>query len=111
MTTDEIVTGIDRSLSAIAAERERLLAARTQLVGPPADAPQKPSKPSRRSTRRRGDTKQRVLDALDQTEPRTAGQIEKTTGVGRTLVATTLNRLVKQGGASKAKRGYLRIAP
>jgi Fic family protein len=110
MTTDEILAGIDRSLSAIAEERERLLAARTQLAGPPAPASQQPSRPPRRSRRRAGDTKQLVLDALDQKEPRTAGEIEKTTGIGRALVATTLSRLVKQGSASKAKRGYLRKA-
>lgn len=110
MTTNEIVAGIDRSLSEIAAERERLLAARTQLAGVPAPAERQATAPSRRPRRRRSDTMTRVLDALDPAEPRTAGDVDKMTNVGRALAGATLNRLVKQGKASKAKRGYLRVA-
>jgi hypothetical protein len=114
MTTNEILAGIDQSLTAIATERERLLAARTQLAGTAAPyAPAAPASrrrtPSTRSHRRRGDTLKSVLDALDPTDPRTAGEIEKIASVPRALAGTTLSRLVKQGLASKAKRGYLRV--
>jgi hypothetical protein len=112
MTTDEILAGIDRSLAAIATERERLLAARTQLAGTPAPAaPPSPRHPTaRRARRRRGDILNSVLEALDLTEPRTAGEIEKIASVPRALAGTTLSRLVKQGKATKADRGYLRVA-
>jgi hypothetical protein len=115
MTTDEIIAGIDRSLAAIATERERLLAARTQLAGtaapaaPTASAPRQ-RRPSRRSKRRRGDTLNSVLAALDATEARTAGEIEKIASVPRALAGTALSRLVKQGLVSKAERGYLLVA-
>lgn len=109
MTTDEIVAGIDRSLAEINAERERLLAARTQLAGEPARAQTQTRVTPHRTRRGRGDTMTRVLNALDPAEPRTASDIEKKTKVGRTLAGTTLSRLVKQGKASKAKRGYLRV--
>jgi predicted HTH transcriptional regulator len=115
MTTDEILAGIDRSLAAIAAERERLLAARAQLGGTAAHTAPTASVPpqrrtSRRTKQRRGDTLKSVLEALDATEPRTAGEIEKISSVPRALAGTTLSRLVKQGLASKAVRGYRRVA-
>jgi hypothetical protein len=50
-----------------------------------------------------------VLEALDRNEPRTAGDIAKITKVGRAVVGSTLTRLVKQGKASKADRGYLLV--
>ena len=52
----------------------------------------------------------RVLESLDLTEPHTAGGVAKTTRLGRPLVGSTLSRLVKQGLATKAERGYLRAA-
>jgi hypothetical protein len=39
----------------------------------------------------------RVLRALDPPEPRTAGDVHKTTNLDRRLAASTLTRLVKQG--------------
>jgi DNA-binding transcriptional ArsR family regulator len=112
MTTDEILAGFDRSLAAIATERERLIEARAQLTGPtPAPARERPQPTPRRSSRRKpGDTLKRVLEALDPTESRTAGDVDKIVGVGRPLVGSTLTRLVKQGLVTKAKRGYLRAA-
>ena len=114
MTTDEILARIDQSLVAIAVECERLLAARAQLTGMPQPAPAPKAStgakrtPSRRSRRARGGTQNAVLEGLDPTEPRTAGDIEKFTGVPRALAGTTLSRLAKLGQATKAERGYLR---
>jgi hypothetical protein len=110
MTTVEIVAGIDRSLAEIAAERERLLGARAQLVGSPARAEGRASKRSRGSKRRRVDTMTRVLEALDPSEPRTAGEVENLSGVGRAVAGTTLSRLEKEGKTSKAKRRNLRVS-
>lgn len=109
MTTDEILTGIDRSLAAIATERQRLLEARAQLADA-APAPTRPSAPRRRTGRRQGGTLQRVLEALDPAQPRTAGDVHKLTGVGRAVAGSTLSRLTKQGKATKAARGYLLAA-
>lgn len=111
MTTDQIVDGIDRSLAAIATERDRLLQARAELADGNATAVQAAPQPRRRRSRRRrqGGTLTIVLEALDPTEPRTAGDVEKITKVGRAVAGSTLSRLVKQGMASKAERGYLRM--
>lgn len=114
MTTDDIVAGIDRSLELVAAERERLLAARAHLLGstlPTAPARPTPSTRRRRSVAPRGQTIEQVFQALDPVEPRTAGVIERTTGIRRLVVSSTLTRLAKQGRAAKAERGYLRIDP
>lgn len=109
MTIDDIIAGIDRNLHAITAERERLLLARTQLQGGSAPVAatesRKESSSSPRSTRTVG----RVLEALHVTEARTAGDIATLTKVGRANVGSTLTRLVKQGKATKAERGYLRV--
>jgi hypothetical protein len=109
MTTDEILAGIDSSLAAIATERERLLEARAQLAGG-SEAPARPTAPRRRGRRRRGRKLQTVLESLDPTVPRTAGEVEKLTGVGRAVAGSTLSRLAKQGLATKAARGYLLAA-
>lgn len=112
MTTDEIVAGIDRSLDAIAVERERLMTARERLVGSP--TPPAQGGPTRRRrarpTARRGGTLELVLNALDPTEARTAGDVEKLTGVERKLAGATLTRLLRQALITKAERGYLRAA-
>jgi hypothetical protein len=110
MTTDEILAGIDTSLAAIAAERERLSAARAELAGPPPapTATATPRATRRRASRRQGHTFDNVLEALSTTEPRTAGDVAKLTSVTRAVAGSTLTRLVKQGKATKAERGYLR---
>ena len=112
MTTDEIVAGIDRSLTAIAAERDQILAARAALTKankrPAPDAAPRAARPRKRPAVRRGKTGDLVLGALDVAEPRTAGDINKITSVGRAVAGATLTRLAKQGKATKADRGYLR---
>ena len=112
MTVDDILIGIDESLAAIAAETERLLVARVQLTGTAAPAVATPRRrtPSRSSRRPRGGARTTVLEALDVDTPRTAGDIAKLTNVPRARAGTTLSRLVKQGKATKADRGYIRVA-
>jgi hypothetical protein len=117
MTEQEIVSGIDRSLAAIAAEREQLLAARAQLAGTspaPVPSPARPrraaARPGRRRRTSRGATTSVVLEALDSKQGRTATDVDKLTNVGRTVAGQTLVRLVKQGAAKKANRGYVKVA-
>ena len=43
-------------------------------------------------------------------EPRTAGDVAKITGIDTKVAGATLIRLVKRGAASNAQRGYLRAA-
>ena len=66
--------------------------------------------PQRRSTSRRrtppGATKRRVLDALSDGKPKTAGEVAAATGVARGTVSTTLSKLAKSGEVLKAERGY-----
>ena len=111
MTTDDIVASIDRSLTAIAGERDQLLAARAELAGTVSKPPRRrPGVVRGRPAGREGHTVKRVLEALHASEPRTAGDVAKLTGIDTKVAGATLIRLVKRGAASKAKRGYLRSA-
>jgi predicted Rossmann fold nucleotide-binding protein DprA/Smf involved in DNA uptake len=62
---------------------------------------------SRTSTGRapRGQNRRLILEAI-KNEPKTAGDVAKETGIGRPTVSTTLTKLVSDGAAVKAERGY-----
>jgi DNA invertase Pin-like site-specific DNA recombinase len=53
----------------------------------------------------RGENRRLILEAI-KAEPKTAGDVAKETGIGRPTVSTTLTKLVSDGAAVKAKRGY-----
>ena len=53
----------------------------------------------------RGQNRRLILEAI-RDAPRTAGDVAKETGIGRPTVSTTLTKLVSDGAAVKAKRGY-----
>jgi CRP-like cAMP-binding protein len=53
----------------------------------------------------RGENRRLILEAI-KSEPKTAGDVAKETGIGRPTVSTTLTKLVSDGAAVKAKRGY-----
>jgi DNA-binding transcriptional ArsR family regulator len=53
----------------------------------------------------RGENRRLILEAIKDA-PRTAGDVAKETGIGRPTVSTTLTKLVSDGAAVKAKRGY-----
>jgi predicted Rossmann fold nucleotide-binding protein DprA/Smf involved in DNA uptake len=53
----------------------------------------------------RGQNRRLILEALSDT-PKTAGDVAKETGIGRPTVSTTLTKLVSDGAAVKANRGY-----
>ncbi|HET7380265.1 MAG TPA: winged helix-turn-helix domain-containing protein [Gaiellales bacterium] len=63
-----------------------------------------PAKPRRRAEP--GSTKSRVLAALSDGQPMTAGEVAAVTGLARPTVSTTLTRLAKNGEARRAERGY-----
>jgi DNA-binding transcriptional ArsR family regulator len=64
--------------------------------------------PSRRSRPRTapGATKRRVIDALSDGSPKTAGEVAAETGLVRGTVSTTLSKLARSGEVVKAERGY-----
>ena len=113
MFIDDLTARIDGRLGELTVEAERLTAARAHLVTttaePEAPAPPRASGRRGRPTGRRGHTNQLVLNALDPKQPRTAGDIDKATGIGRAVAGATLTRLVKQDLAVKAERGYARV--
>ena len=53
----------------------------------------------------RGQNRRAILEAI-RDEAKTAGDVAKETGIGRPTVSTTLTKLVSDGAAVKAKRGY-----
>src|SRR3954468_20412097 len=53
----------------------------------------------------RGQNRRLILEAIKD-QPKTAGDVAKETGIGRPTVSTTLTKLVSDGAAVKADRGY-----
>ena len=53
----------------------------------------------------RGQNRRVILEAISDA-PKTAGDVAKETGIGPPTVSTTLTKLVSDGAAVKAKRGY-----
>jgi DNA invertase Pin-like site-specific DNA recombinase len=53
----------------------------------------------------RGQNRRLILAAI-KNQAKTAGDVAKETGIGRPTVSTTLTKLVSDGAAVKAERGY-----
>jgi hypothetical protein len=112
---------VDAALAALGSEtptRRRATPARRSTAvaasGPAASPARKrtsPGKPKARTRAASGETKAAVLGGLSPTEPRTATDVEKLTGVKRGTASTMLHTLSKSGQATKATRGYLLAKP
>ena len=59
-----------------------------------------------RATAPRGQNKAKILAALKESEPMTATEIAKVTGISAGTVSTALNNMAKTGELTKAERGY-----
>jgi hypothetical protein len=113
------LAGLEQQLAPLVDEAEQLRTAIARLEaiepgagrGRPANAsPRRAGR--RRATRRtptgrapRGENRRAILQAISDA-PKTAGDVAKETGIGRPTVSTTLTKLVSDGAAVKAKRGY-----
>ena len=114
------VADLEEQIAPLADEAEQLRAAIAKLEAI------EPARPGRRTasadgaqrtaTRRRarqpsapraprGQNRRAILDAI-KAEAKTAGDVAKETGIGRPTVSTTLTKLVSDGAAVKAERGY-----
>lgn len=79
--------------------------------GPASASPTRRSGAARSSGRSRrrtppGGTKRRVIEALSDGTPKTAGEVAAATGLARGTVSTTLSKLARSGELVKADRGY-----
>jgi hypothetical protein len=63
------------------------------------------ARPSNGQRAPRGENRRLILAAIKD-EAKTAGDVAKETGIGRPTVSTTLTKLVSDGVAVKAQRGY-----
>lgn len=111
------LTELDYQLEALTSERDALRKALDALsaTGPSTTAVRSPRRrvPARtaksatrgQGRRRRSGNREKVIGALGQT-PKTAREIATETGLNRNSVATLLVRLVADGDATKADRGY-----
>jgi DNA invertase Pin-like site-specific DNA recombinase len=63
------------------------------------------ARPSNGRRAPRGENRRLILAAI-KNEAKTAGDVAKETGIGRPTVSTTLTKLVSDGAAVKAERGY-----
>jgi CRP-like cAMP-binding protein len=61
---------------------------------------------AKRATAPRGQNQAKILDALKGSEPMTASEIARLTGISAATVSTTLTKMAKNGELTKAERGY-----
>jgi predicted Rossmann fold nucleotide-binding protein DprA/Smf involved in DNA uptake len=113
------VADLEQQIAPLADEAEQLRSAIAKLeaIEPARGRRRAPSAtgrqraPSRRTATQsnarapRGQNRRAILDAIKD-EAKTAGDVAKETGIGRPTVSTTLTKLVSDGAAVKAKRGY-----
>jgi predicted Rossmann fold nucleotide-binding protein DprA/Smf involved in DNA uptake len=113
------VADLEEQIAPLADEAEQLRSAIAKLeaIEPARGRRRAPSAtgrqraPSRRTATQsnarapRGQNRRAILDAIKD-EAKTAGDVAKETGIGRPTVSTTLTKLVSDGAAVKAKRGY-----
>jgi len=59
-----------------------------------------------RATAPRGQNKTKILEALKGSEPMTASEIARLTGISAGTVSTTLTKMARTGELTKAERGY-----
>lgn len=64
------------------------------------------SSAAERATAPRGQNKARILEALKGSEPMTASEIARLTGIPAGTVSTTLTKMARTGELTKAERGY-----
>ncbi len=115
---DRVRKEIEGRLEAILSEADKLRKALVALDPRSSSAPARPTAPAartraarsastgRRRTAKPGATKRRVLQALSDGNPKTAGEVASATGIKRGTVSTTLSKLSKTGEVVKAERGY-----
>jgi CRP-like cAMP-binding protein len=61
---------------------------------------------AKRVSTRRGQNKSKIIEALQGSEPMTASEIARLTGISAGTVSTTLTIMAKTGELTKAERGY-----
>ena len=79
------------------ARRQRAVK-RSRAATPPAAA--------KRVTTPRGQNQAKIIDALQGSEPMTASEVARLTGISAGTVSTTLTKMAKSGELTKAERGY-----
>jgi hypothetical protein len=112
------VADLEKQIAPLADEAEQLRSAIAKLeaIEPARAGRRAPSAtgrrraPTRSATQSnarapRGQNRRAILEAIKD-EAKTAGDVAKETGIGRPTVSTTLTKLVSDGAAVKAKRGY-----
>jgi predicted Rossmann fold nucleotide-binding protein DprA/Smf involved in DNA uptake len=112
------VADLEKQIAPLADEAEQLRTAIARLEAiEPMGAGRRPSSNGTQAARRRGaartptgraprgQNRRLILEAI-KNEPKTAGAVANETGIGRPTVSTTLTKLVSEGAAVKAKRGY-----
>jgi DNA-binding CsgD family transcriptional regulator len=61
---------------------------------------------AKRATTPRGQNRSKIIEALTGSEPMTASEIARLTGISAGTVSTTLTIMAKTGELTKAERGY-----
>ena len=79
--------------------------ARRQSAAKRARAATRPSA-AKRATAPRGQNQGKILSALQGSQPMTASEIARLTGISARTVSTTLTKMARTGELTKAERGY-----
>ena len=79
--------------------------ARRQTAAKRSHAATRPSA-AKRATAPRGQNQAKIREALKGSEPMTASEIARLTGISAATVSTTLTKMAKTGELTKAERGY-----
>ena len=79
--------------------------ARRQTAAKRSRAATRPSA-AKRATAPRGQNQAKIREALKGSEPMTASEIARLTGISAATVSTTLTKMAKTGELTKAERGY-----
>jgi predicted Rossmann fold nucleotide-binding protein DprA/Smf involved in DNA uptake len=78
---------------------------RRQTAGPRSRAATRP-RAAKRATAPRGQNQAKILEALKGSEPMTASEVARRTGISTATVSTTLTKMARSGQLTKAERGY-----
>jgi len=112
---DDALVAMRQRLGEVQREADELRAAiaavqavRVGSSRPPSDYRRaaSPRRPTTAERAPRGENRRKILDAI-MTKAKTAGEIEKETGIATATVSSTLLALVRAGHARKAARGYI----
>jgi CRP-like cAMP-binding protein len=102
----DVVKDLEREIvSRVSGEQVTAAEPTRQTAAKQSHAATRPSA-AKRATAPRGQNQAKIREALKGSEPMTASEIARLTGISAATVSTTLTKMAKTGELTKAERGY-----